>query len=78
MLDPAGRTQRCTCGNEAQDEMAAGAHLTRGYLGSRVRFSVLGRWKITDLRILCSFLSPPFFTALAALAALAFESLAAP
>lgn len=45
-------------------------YLTRGKRGLRSRLSVFGRWKITDLRTLRSFLKLPFFTALAAALAL--------
>ena len=47
------------------------AHLTRGYLGSRDRLRVLGRWNTTEYRGLRSFLKLPFLTAFSAFWALA-------
>lgn len=52
------------------------AHLILGYLASRVRFRVFGRWKTTEYRGVRLFLKLPFLTDLAALAALAATNLA--
>jgi hypothetical protein len=46
-------------------------HPVREYFGSLLFFKVLGLWKMTDLRILRSFLRAPFLTALRAALALA-------
>ncbi|GIL91774.1 hypothetical protein Vretifemale_19371, partial [Volvox reticuliferus] len=48
--------------------------LILGYLPSRVRFRVLGRWNTTEYRGFRLLLNPPFLTALAAFAATALAS----
>jgi hypothetical protein len=53
------------------------AYLILEYLGSRVRWRVLGRWKTTEKRGLRCFFWIPFFTALAAFWANALASLPA-
>jgi hypothetical protein len=53
------------------------AHLLRVYLGSRVRFSVFGRWNTTLWRGFRDLAQLFFFTAAAALAAVALASLPA-
>jgi hypothetical protein len=52
-------------------------HLWRGYFGSRVRLSVFGRWNTTEKRGFRCLAHVFFFTALAALAAVALASLPA-